>query len=271
MNYFFFTILLFISLSCGTSKPQESESTMYGSQTLSPQDPGYNSSVAIKSDNRLFNVCSGVLVAKNLVATAAHCVKSDLIDLTDLESNASFIHFSGNSSETPPDFIRRIVEIKTHPEYNPRKSANLYDIAWIKFVGDVPSGYEPASVLRNMDIIPENAAMIYTGHGLRENEYSGNIRLKSFGIYKPNVEDPQRMHGVFMSKIKTSGIGPCSGDSGGPAFVKHNNRWYVAGVLSGTFFVRNAEIGCGRGYLTHNSLVYYGSWIESTSGILLNR
>lgn len=270
MKAYLLTIMTLLLVACGSIQSTSSHVSMYGSVALEAGDPGYDSSVAIKSDHRQFGVCSGVLVAKNLVVTAAHCLKSKVIDLTDLNRVKSYIHFTKNSLATPSSHIRNIQEIKIHPLYDLNESINLYDIAWIRFSGEIPVGYKPAPVLNDMSPLISGATLIYTGHGLREN-WEADLLLKSYGSYEVHPDVTDSLPGIFISHVKTNGNGPCSGDSGGPAFTQINNRWYVIGVLNGHHAYLGASTKCGQGYLLHNSIPHFSPWIEQSSGVNLNR
>ena len=156
-------------------------------------------------------VCTGSLIAPDLVLTAAHCVAG--VAPTE-------IYFG----TTPPDGGERVAVAGSvvHPAFNALTLDN--DIGLVRLIH--PVRVTPLTLL---------------GSALDASLASATIRVAGFGAIDPNDMGPHEKHSG-TSQITTltatdftlmpSPSQPCVGDSGGPAFLDRNGVDYLIGVTS---------------------------------------
>jgi hypothetical protein len=177
-------------------------------------------------------MCSGTLIAANVVLTAGHCVSSRSMQ----------VGFGNDVNWGSGMAWRSVTEKKVHPQYSASSTSIVNDIAMIKFTGSLPTGVVPIPHLPS---------------SLRITTADIGTQLTYVGFGQTSVSDPNsagtkmRMtndlrwvctsasgcgypagYNTICEDQTPSGI--CSGDSGGPAFIMRNSREYVAGVASYT-------------------------------------
>lgn len=197
-------------------------------------------------------ICSGIVVTKNLILTAGHCLR---------EGKPQFILLGkreDKSSET-----RVVQNYLVHPNFESEINVIQADIAWIKTTTDLPKRVPPAPLLTSpLKALPIETILV--GFGLQGAEDGAEVGEKKnvTTIIDSLITTPQKI-GKYTYKnvlrIGDASRGTCKGDSGGPAFIKYNNINYVVGVTS-----RAADnLECGASYYTY--LTPYLQWIETTS------
>ncbi len=195
--------------------------------------------------------CSGSLLAKNLVLTAAHCIDPSM---------TTYIVFSTDTNIDPTDLkkVARLVDdYILHPEYNddfriPSKDPKAQprssnDIAVLHYEGSTPSNYRPVKLLKDYRQLREGTVVTVAGYGIAFDEdaiadakkprtskeiaeqpdTSGVGKLRSAEVTLMGSLNPTEM--VFD---QSKGSGACQGDSGGPAYLRNKNSLQVFGVAS---------------------------------------
>lgn len=173
------------------------------------RENGYaiRSTVSLNENKRSF--CTGIIIGPNHIVTAAHC-------LDEISPSRVEIGF-GIKGETKSDL--KVTNVAIHPKYSSGSRPNqpYYDIGVIVFSGSLPPGYEA------VDIAPVTFSST-----------TENVLLAGYGITSDNESSstPARLHEVettvqtYLKKQmefelkEGTGRGSCSGDSGGPLFVK---------------------------------------------------
>lgn len=179
------------------------------------------------------DLCSGTIIAKNIILTAAHCLVSPL-DQADM-----FVEFPLTQEEVK---LVKVVEALPHASYDDNFKTN--DLMLLKLETEIPKDY-----------LPMKFGSYHNGYVPR-----GNLSLFGFGRSKsPNfgvnavddVEEPTLRNVVvelsareesFLKFDQRFSGGACKGDSGGPAVLKDGFTPVVVGVSSNLVpFLTNSQ------------------------------
>ncbi len=181
--------------------------------------------------------CSGTLISPTVVITAAHCLV--VSGTVSIPPSTLAIYF-GNAplSDPNPDF-RAVSETEIHPSYN--RSARRNDMGLIRLAApqnDVtPVPTLPASLgFSNSDV--GQTVLNFAGFG-RASNGSFDVKLQvngTLGGLGCSVSGcsgtPNDLERATQISYRQPSGGPCSGDSGGPAFVSRGGTMYVGGMTS---------------------------------------
>ncbi|MEK6580603.1 MAG: trypsin-like serine protease [Bdellovibrionota bacterium] len=173
-----------------------------GGDLVPETDPVLKSTVAVTSGNSL---CTGSLIAKDIVVTAAHCVSNatemSVVFTRDLAK-------SGVSAEVLGAII--------NPNYDPFGSKDNSDIAVLQIKGTLPRGYTSAAIMPTKTKLNNGQVVKLAGFGI-SNAFThvGAGVLRKVNV---NVRDSAFSRSE-VTLDQTRGKGACHGDSGGPAFV----------------------------------------------------
>ncbi|RME27432.1 MAG: hypothetical protein D6806_04635 [Deltaproteobacteria bacterium] len=175
--------------------------------------------------------CSGTLITPTAVLTAGHCTVAQngrVVKPQDVT-----VYF-GNAVGSMTD--RAVAGVYPHPQYEPIVPVPN-DIALLVLAEPAPDWVTPIPPLPPQLGLTEadvGAEIEYVGFGLDENGNSGR-KLHVNGtidvICGAQGGCPASMvPNSFCADMRQGGT--CSGDSGGPAFIKRNGTEYVCGVTS---------------------------------------
>jgi hypothetical protein len=205
------------------------------------------------------NLCTGIVVAGDLVLTAAHCIKPDLTyKLYELDA------------ERKPLF-RDLAKIVVHPQFNLSTfNANRAtpDLALLKAAEPLPPRFVPAMLATKRARIAVGENFVAVGYGVTkplDNRSAAVLRradLAATGVpgnLQLRLFDP-------ATKGDQPGLGACEGDSGGPVYEERDGKRVVYGVVSWSTGPHAGE-GCG-GLTGATPLELYLGWILSTAKTL---
>jgi hypothetical protein len=177
-------------------------------------------------------LCTGTLISSEYILTAGHCVEG--VSSVD-------IYFGNNDSSFTTE--RTSSEIIQHPQYYSSTSEIRNDIALIRMSQAAPISITPIPPLPNNLAISDSdegsLPLTFVGFGETESGQTGT-KLYFVGTLDQQCSGtnictisgrPYQLPAGSISYLQTSG-GPCSGDSGGPAFITRNAKEYVVGVTS---------------------------------------
>ena len=207
--------------------------------------------------------CTGTLLTKNIVVTAAHC-------LAGSSPSKILVGFGKDVSPKKVQFrkvdggrINSTFLQLTKAQANDPRSANWGDLGVIRFVGTVPAGFAPAMILNNSAELKNGQNVTLAGFG-----YTDGLReLLPTNLMKTTVQIKDAKFSATEVEIAPSaGHGACHGDSGGPAFVNINGRDVVFGATSRTATMSGA-VSCLEGSI-YTVLAAHLDWLKESIKIL---
>jgi secreted trypsin-like serine protease len=197
------------------------------------------------------NFCTGTLIAKDLVLTAAHCVPSG--------NDYKLVQFD---AQRQPQ-LRDTARIERHPQFSQGAFDNhraTADVALVKLAAPAQSN-ATGILFSGAFAVAAGDRFSVAGYGLTERgngKTGGTLRAANLvatgrpGNLQIRLVDP-------AANGTRAGLGACTGDSGGPVFRDEK----IIGVVSWSTGPNNSE-GCG-GLTGVTPLSLYRGWIVDTA------
>lgn len=223
-------------------------------QIVNPQDRIARSTVMLLHTGFMETgrgLCSGTLVAQDLVMTAAHCVVN--LENGEPYPASRFRIYFGNfhrAEDGTHDWMesraRDVRQVIPHEGYKiPYNGGDLHDIALVRLKDEAPSDFEPATLLTDLSVLGEKQPVTIAGFG--NIKYYGDPSeprsrlLRSFKTFVHSARNEKTGMVTFVrpTTIRTDDEyrlavgGMAGGDSGGPGFVEVGSELLVFGVASG--------------------------------------
>ncbi|WP_141732954.1 S1 family peptidase [Oligoflexus tunisiensis] len=232
--------LALLALSaCGTGDPTSETKIING--TLAPDGGAIEqSTVALASSNgQVF--CTGTLIHKNFVVSAAHCLANFRGTL--------YIGFGRSSSEFK--FVKA-TDYEVNPSYTGNFNKNVpADISVIELSAPAPAGYNPVAIYKGT--VSQGSKLSLAGFGQTDSGGSGRLYYTSVGVSGQTSNE---------ITVYQGGTGACYGDSGGPAYVSSGSTLQVIGATS------RGQQGC-RGSSIYTNVAYHLNWLRNWTGVSL--
>lgn len=220
-------------------------------------------------------MCTGSLIAENVVLSAAHCVGKN--------PKSMIIIFSVNTDEVM-DSVTSLADLFKDPRVRQVESAvvssvwiarqraltarmianpgqpltlteaetkNTGDISVIKFSGKAPAEYVPAKFLTDSSLLKNGATVTLAGYGYTDGaKRTGTGELREVQVQIHNAEFSQSE----VTLDQTHAAGACHGDSGGPAYISVNGQQLLWGITSRGIDDKNDDCSTYSAYT--NALAY---------------
>ena len=215
--------------------PVEETSKILGGVQAAPGAWPWIAALLYANDSNVFSAqfCSGVLIDKSWVLTAAHCVQGMSAQGIQVAVGAyDLTRFTG--SRTP------VRSIRIHPQFS---STSLYnDIALVEL--SVPSSIQPITLFsgESVDNTPPSLLgklVTVLGWGVADSTtswyYPEILRQVSLPVVADSTCNDIYINPVLPSQFCSGyweGKDACEGDSGGPAVVQVDGHWVHAGIVS---------------------------------------
>ena len=215
--------------------PVEETSKILGGVQAAPGAWPWIAALLYANDSNVFSAqfCSGVLIDKSWVLTAAHCVRGMSAPAIQVAVGAyDLTRFTG--SRTP------VKSIRIHPQFS---STSLYnDIALVEL--SVPSSIQPITLFsgESVDNTPPSLLgklVTVLGWGVADSTtswyYPEILRQVSLPVVADSTCNDIYINPVLPSQFCAGyweGKDACEGDSGGPAVVQVDGHWVHAGIVS---------------------------------------
>lgn len=261
--------LFFLSLasSCKHLGEDSSEKMVKG-QKVDPEDPIASHTVSIMDpDPEIGQYCSAVVLARDVLLTAAHCFND--------KSRRAYAFFGTaynpklSMKQQPLVKIRRIA---VHAQYSQEKGDTydskiadaerpedlvspgrpLYDIALAYLDSRIPDSYQPTPLAGGaVDLV--NGEITTAGFGCTTTLCRGKTNI----LRKVSMRYVKTFPEASMVAL-TSGqrSGSCSGDSGGPDFIDEG------GILRVFALVSTGPDACEAGLSVDTLIEPYKGWID---------
>jgi hypothetical protein len=185
--------------------------------------------------------CSGVVLAQDLVLTAAHCVEA---------AGGKYV-----VSGLARDVIRvSVTEVARHPDFRKTDA----DIALVKLAQPLPVRFASA-FLQGRPLRPGDRVIV-GGYGVGvAGKSDARATLRSAGLVVSHLwRGRATLADVNHSEPEEKRLGPCNGDSGGPVFT-YRGMFALVGIMAA---------GDCKGKASIVTVSHYHGWIIETAAKL---
>lgn len=246
--------LLFLALAALTLWAGSAQAILLGATSRDPN--GLRRSV-VSIENSLGELCSGALIASDLVLTAAHCVIE----------RASYRVSVVNRAFRPQRF--RVAAMAVHPTFvagtTPRTQPGV-DLAILRLEAPVNADFLPLdpTLAGRIDIGDE---VTIAGYGVlteRRKQTARTLRQTNLVSLGPIEVANRVLIVVDRNRLaETSGAGACRGDSGGPILAAARDSYLLYGIVSwSSGAMRSSQPSACGGLTAVTPVVEHLGWIR---------
>jgi secreted trypsin-like serine protease len=189
-----------------------------------------NTVLVVGKDGQDTFICSGSIIDKDIVLTAAHCLGTDgtaqvvVVFRTSIQGQGPVVQVTDR---------RRMSDFLDRAESGAQ--TDWHDLALVKLASPIPAGYTVAQFLPSKEMLQNGTTVTLAGYGItaavadpngQSDEGAGVLRKVDVSVKNASYGDTE-----FLVN-ETNNKGACHGDSGGPAFVRSGSNLYLVGVAS---------------------------------------
>jgi secreted trypsin-like serine protease len=176
--------------------------------------------MVLSREGNRHGACTGTVVARNVVLTAAHCVSG---------KKQVVIAYAENGSHV----LQRVVARAIHPGFSRNASVSV-DVALVRLEGALPARFSPLPMDRGESGHSIGAGRIVAGYGMqREGDEQSAGTLRSAPVQVLPRLFPRFMRLGTSVDAELSDTAICTGDSGGPVLDSSTSPPRVVGVVYG--------------------------------------
>ena len=258
-------IIIAIS-ACQNSPSSSDEKIVGGSGNIPANHPGSTSTVALVYEDAptedLRAACTGTVIAKDLILTAAHCVDS-------VRKGVLTVYFTKNSESRVGSVLKKIkvADFRMFPKFFEQYEIS-FDVAWLRLAEPIPDFASPVPIVVDERLLVSGTPVDLAGYGNIAMSFSaGQFEKRFVSVHIEKFINRTPFHALLFFREPEKGM--CYGDSGGPLFMKVNGSWAVAGVTKGLVASQfGGNFNCkDTGIYTFPGM--YIDWLERTSGTKL--
>lgn len=230
-----------------------------GGQEVTETDPVAQIAVAVY--DRGGGLCTGSLIDKDLVLTAAHCVEGGATSLN--------IIFSRNINSLGSASVLKVLGAETPSTWTGVEHAegtDQSDIALIRFKGELPAGYVVANLLPETEEFTKGQTALLAGYGISAATSSDPMGMTAGVLRKVEVTVEGKLGKTEIILDQTKGQGACHGDSGGPAYLPKDGKLLLWGVTN-RGYPEDAPDDCAH-QAVYTNLNAYRAWLAEATARL---
>lgn len=213
------------------------------------------------------SICTGVVIANNAILTAAHCFVPP--QTARIKSYSGYVYSGTNLNQARGRELVIIDKVAVHPDWN----GLFHDIAVVTTQQALPNTSVVASFVESLTEVSSNRAVYLMGFGVTGDTRSdsGKMRWTESSYYgevpADSVPGTTIANQLRLRDASGKTSQACTGDSGGPAFIKTNGM--VLGIVSGMNIFVQAKLTCDQGDVNYTYVSPYFPWIKSVAGVAL--
>lgn len=248
--------LAVLALTTCLSMNAYADDYIIGGTTVAAGDEIAASTVMVTDGNF---ICTGSILAADIVVTAAHCTAAKAEDLRIV-----FSRQMPDDLTTVSDIVHPIYNFVANPGWKGENSTGVdqHDIAVIRFKGSLPDGYAPAHLLNPSTALTPGETVTLAGYGIT----NAQTQAGAGTLRKVDVTLAKKLGKTEEVLDQTDDAGACHGDSGGPAFVTVDGQLLLWGVTN-RGYPNNAPDDCVHESV-YTRITAYTDFINQAAGDL---